>query len=77
MFLFGKDIELNICILIMFVDGVMFFVFVLLKELKFLFGLKFNFNNLVLFVDNKDLIYNMLVFMFWKMGCNSFEKFFE
>lgn len=76
MFLFGKDIELNICMFIIFVDGVKFFVFVLLKEFWFLFGLIFSFNNLVLFVENNELIYNILFFMFWKMGCSSFEMFF-
>lgn len=50
MFLFGKDIKENICILVMFVDGVVFVVLVLLNEFGFFFGLFFNFNNLVLFV---------------------------
>lgn len=77
MFLFGKDIELNICILIIFVDGVKFFVFVLLNEFKFFFGLIFNFNNLVFFVENKGFIYNILFLMFWEMGCSSFERFFR
>lgn len=60
MFLFGKDIELNICILIIFVDGGKFFIIVLLKEFKFFFGLMFNFNNLVFFVENKGFIYSIL-----------------
>lgn len=77
MFLFGKNIEFNICIMIIFVDGVDFFVFVLFEEFKFFFGLIFNFNNLVFFVENKDLKKNMLVLMFWEMGCKSFEVFFE
>lgn len=72
MFLFGKNIEFNICILIIFVDGVELFVFVLFVELKFLFGLIFIFNNLVLFIDKKDLKNNLLVLMFWKMGFFSF-----
>lgn len=77
MVLLGKDIELNICILIIFVDGVEFFVFVLLKELKFLLKMIFIFNNFVLFVVNINLVDNILFKMFWEMGCRSFERFFE
>lgn len=72
MFLFGKNIEFNICILIIFVDGVELFVFVLFVEVKVLFGLIFIFNNLVLFIDKKDLKNILLVLMFWKMGFCSF-----
>lgn len=61
MFLFGKNIEFNICMMIIFVDGFEFFVFVLFVELKLLFGLIFIFNNLVLFVNEKDLENNVLV----------------
>lgn len=71
--LFGKDIELNMCMLIIFVDGVEFFVFVLLRELKFLYEMIFIFNNFVLFVVNNDLVNNILFLMFWEMGCRSFE----
>lgn len=73
MVLFGKDIELNICILIMFVDGVELFVFVLFKELNFLYEKIFNFNNFVLFVENVELVNNILFLMFWEMGCKSLE----
>lgn len=76
MVFFGKDIELNICILIIFVDGVVFFVFVCLKEVNFLIGFVFEFNNLVLFVENV-LSLILLLLMFWEMGCRSFEKFFK
>lgn len=72
MFLFGKDIKFNICIMIIFVDGVDLFVFVLLKEFKFFFGLIFYFNNLVFFVENMDVNKNLLVLKFWEMGCESF-----
>lgn len=61
MFFFGKDIELNICILIIFVDGGELFVFVFLKEVNILFGFIFKFNNLVLFVKNKKLVLIVLL----------------
>lgn len=77
MSLFGKDIESNICTLITFADGATPPVLASLKESKLPFGSKFNFNNSALFADNKDLIHNTLAPMFWKMGCSSFEKFFE
>lgn len=38
---FGKDMELNICIIVIFVDGIELLVFVFLKEVKFLFGFIF------------------------------------
>lgn len=41
MLLFGKDIKKNICILIIFVDGVDLFVFVFLKEVYLLVGFYF------------------------------------
>lgn len=41
MFFFGKDIEFNICILIIFVDGVNLLVFVFLSEVNLLFDLYF------------------------------------
>lgn len=75
--MFGKNIELNICILIIFVDGIKFFVFVLLNEFKFFFGLIFNFNNLVFFVGNKGVIYDILFLMFWEMCFSSFERIFR
>lgn len=72
MFLFGKNIEFNICMLIIFVDSVELFVFVLFVELKLLFGLIFIFNNFVLFVDKKDMEYSILVLMFWEISFGSF-----
>lgn len=41
MFVFGKDIELNMCILFIFDDGVDLFVFFFLKEVNILFGFIF------------------------------------
>lgn len=41
MFFFGKDIELNICIFIIFVDGINLLVFFFLSEVDFLIGLYF------------------------------------
>lgn len=53
MVFFGRDVELNICIFIIFVDGIVFFVFVFLYKVKLLIGFVFEFNNLVLFVVNR------------------------
>lgn len=60
LFFFGKDIELNMCILIIFVDGVKLFVIFFLIEVNFLFGNIFCFNILVLFVENEINIYFFL-----------------
>lgn len=69
MVFFGKDIEFNICILIIFVDGVELLVFVFFREVKFFFGFIFEFNNLVFFVVNINLVFIFLFLMFWDMGC--------
>lgn len=74
MSLFGKDIESNICTLITFADGAKPPVLASLKESQLPFGLTFSFNNSALFAEN---IHNPLSPMFWKMGCSSFESFFE
>lgn len=38
MVILGKNIELNICIFFIFVDGIELFVFDFLKDIDFLFG---------------------------------------
>lgn len=77
MSLFGKDIESNICTLITFADGAEPPVLASLKEANLPFGSTFQFNNSALFADNKHAAPNSLSPMFWEMGCNSFQKFFD
>lgn len=77
MSLFGKDIETNICTLITFSDGAKPPVLASLNKSQLPFGLTFNFNNSVLFAENKESTHNMLSPLFWEMGCSSFERFFE
>lgn len=74
MALFSKDIASNICTLITFADGATPAVLASLKESKLPFGKTFTFNNSALFAENEKNISNSLSPMFWKMGCDSFEK---
>lgn len=77
MSLFGKDIESNLCTMITFADGGSPTVLDSLKEFNLPFKLTFNFNNLALFADNRDLKRNMSAAFFWEMSCNSFNDFFK
>lgn len=77
MSLFGKDLETNICTLITFCDGTKPPVLASLKELKLPFGQSFTFNNSALFAENNVDNDDILSSMFWKMGCNNFEQFFQ
>ena len=77
MSLFGKDIESNICTLITFADDPKPAVLASLKISNLPFGETFTFNNSVLFAENQKGTGNPLSPMFWKMGCSSFERFFE
>lgn len=77
MSLFGKDIESNICTLITFADGAEPPVLASLKEANLPFGSTFQFNNSALFAENKHLTTTSLSPMFWEMGCNSFQNFFD
>lgn len=77
MSLFGKDIESNICTLITFADGAEPPVLASLKEANLPFGSTFQFNNSALFAENKNLTSTSLSPMFWEMGCNSFQNFFN
>lgn len=77
MALFGKDIEANICTLITFADGATPAVLASLKESKLPFGETFTFNNSALFAENENSLNNSLSPMFWKMGHDSFERFFK
>lgn len=77
MSLFGKDIESNICTLITFADGAIPPVLASLKEAKLPFGQTFTFNNSALYAENKNITENILSPMFWEMGRNSFERFFD
>lgn len=77
MSLFGKDIASNICTLITFADGAVPAVLASLKNSNLPFGETFTFNNSALFAENQKDTGNPLSPMFWKMGCISFERFFE
>lgn len=77
MSLFGKDIESNICTLITFADGAEPPVLASLKEADLPYGSTFQFNNSALFAENKNIPSTSLSPMFWKMGCNSFQMFFD
>lgn len=77
MSLFGKDIESIICTLITFGDGAEPPVLASLREANLPFGSTFQFNNSALFAENKNLTTTSLSPMFWEMGCNSFQKFFD
>lgn len=77
MALFGKDIESNICTLITFADGAEPPVLASLREAKLPFGSTFEFNNSALFAANTNLVPTSLSPMFWDMGCQSFQKFFD
>lgn len=77
MSLFGKDIESNICTLITFADGAEPPVLASLKAENLPFGSTFQFNNSALFAENKNLTSTSLSRMFWEMGCNSFQNFFN
>lgn len=77
MSLFGKDIESNICTLITFGDGGEPPVIPSLKEADIPFGSTFQFNNLFLFAENKNLVSNSLAPLLWNIGFKSFKKFFE
>lgn len=77
MSLFGKDIESNLCTMITFADGGSPTVLDSLKEFKLPFKLTFNFNNLALFADNRDLKRNMSAALFWEMSYTSFNNFFK
>lgn len=74
---FGKDIESNLCTMITFADGGSPTVLDSLKEFKLPFKLTFNFNNLALFTDNRDLKRNMSAALFWEMSYTSFNNFFK
>lgn len=75
--LFGKDIEPNICTLITFADGTEPPVLASLKEANLPFGHTFQFNNSALFAENKNLTTTSLSPMFWGLGFNSFQNFFD
>lgn len=75
--LFGKDIASNICTLITFADGAEPPVLASLKEANLPFGAIFQFNNSALFAKNTDLPGTSLSPLFWEMGFNSFQKFFD
>lgn len=75
--LFGKDIESNICTLITFADGEKPPVLASLNEANLNFGPAFEFNNSALFAENENLSSTSLAPNFWKMGCFSFQKFFD
>lgn len=77
MSLFGKDIESNICTLVTFADGAEPPVLATLKEANLPFGSTFLFNNSALFAENKHLTTKSLSPLFWEMGCNSFQSFFD
>lgn len=77
MSLFGKDIESNICTLITFADGAEPPVLASLKAADLPYGSTFRFNNSALFAENKNIPNTSLSPMFWKMGCNSFQMFFD
>lgn len=77
MSLFGKDIESNICTLITFADGAEPPVIACLKAADLPYGLTFRFNNSALFAENKNIPSTSLSPTFWKMGCNSFQFFFD
>ena len=77
MSLFGKDIESNICTLVTFADGAEPPVLASLKAANLPFGSTFQFNNSALFAENKNLSSTSLSTMFWEMGCNSFQNFFD
>nr|XP_022292252.1 uncharacterized protein LOC111103347 isoform X3 [Crassostrea virginica] len=77
MSLFGKDIESNICTLFTFADGRKPLVLASLKAANLPFGSTFQFNNSALFAENKNLSSTSLSPMFWEMGCNSFQNFFD
>lgn len=75
-FLFGKDIESNICTLITFADGAIPPVISSLKKADLSFGSTFCFNNSALFAENKT---NICPFsqMFWEMNYKSFKDLFN
>ncbi|XP_078320634.1 uncharacterized protein LOC144617592 isoform X2 [Crassostrea virginica] len=75
--LFGKDIESNICTLVTFADGAEPPVLASLKAANLPFGTTFQFNNSALYAENKNLSPTSLSPMFWEMGCNSFQNFFD
>lgn len=77
MSLFGKDIESNICTFITFADGTNPPVLSPLSEADLLTGSYFQFNNSVLFAENKNLAPTSLSAMFWEMGFKSFQNVFD
>lgn len=77
MSLFGKDIESNICTFITFADGTNPPVLSPLSEADLLTGSYFQFNNSVLFAENKNLAPTSLSPMFWEMGFKSFQNVFD
>lgn len=75
--LFGTDIQSNICSLITFADGAEPPVLASLEKANLPFKPTFEFNNSALFAKNTNIPESSLSPLFWKMGYNSFQKFFD
>lgn len=77
MAILGKNIESNICTFFTFADGIELPVLDSLKDIDFLPGQTYQFNNCALFAENKNLSSTSLFPIFWKIGCNGFLSFFN
>lgn len=75
-FLFGKDIESNICTLITFADGAKPPVISSLIKANLSFGNTFCFNTSALFAENETNKHSFSQ-MFWEMNYKSFKDLFN
>ena len=74
--IFGKDVAKNIFIMVTFADGQKPPVMSAIEAAKIPFSGFFKFNNSALFAETSDEDDDNFDEMFWKMGVNSFKKFF-